>query len=704
MAERDITVNINGNGSGGSGSPSAPAGGGGGGGDDTRLTASVSELVNEIRNAIAKGNGPGVGDSGFKDYLNNVGRSIVTQRQEEIRSRFDLTREQNYTKWSDEVSKLDAEREARASRYSFDARGQLWNPDGKLLPLGTTVSQDLDRWYNPRRQQIDADFGGFDERLASEESNERAAVERDMVDALRNVADALRRESREQSSNQESSYISRLRLERKQLLEATERATNEDDYYAAAARLQRFDAETAEVRNRALGGSSAIGRNVMAGVNVASSVASGDPVSTISGGAGLAAGLAGASLVTAAAVAAGVAAAGYAVTSTAKRIEETSTLANFRGLWGGNTGAEALGNAVATVFNARTRGIYGETITRKQLGIEDAEYMRRAAEMITTSGVLKDWNNRVFYTKANENTYNLAEGSLIRASRYERYESGETANSAMIKLVDQLEQLNERGVDTGIGGDLGYVRAQERLEIQQNLMEYYYSRYNRPDYNVANATQVAYSSQFGAGMVQDARMANAIQTVDAAVANSSGAYQMFALTALQDSELGRQRGFDKMPFEKLRWVLKNPQLFGISETELNTTFFQGIARRSGLDPETADFDSLFDNFGTNQALWELFGGTLPLEQLKQIIPGLTTGKTAKQYRASLAEARKPGDIADDSSLAMRANNRQLQNVTDMAGLRTMAGELVTSFSEFMTSLLAKVSGQNVEGNEIYLGE
>ena len=703
MAERDITVNINGNGSGGSGSPSAPAGGGGGGGDDTRLTASVSELVNEIRNALSRGNGPAFGQSGFKGYLDDVGRSIVTQRQAEIRNRFDLERDVNSSRYADEVAKLDAEREARVNRYSFAPDGTLFNPEGRPLPVGMTISQDLNRWYNPRLQAIEQQYGGIDDRLASEESSERAAVERDMVDALRAVVDALRKESREQSSDKESSYISRLRLERKQLLEATERATNEDDYYAAAARLQKFDTETAEARNRALGGSSAVGRNVMSGVNVASSVASGDPVSTISGGAGLVAGLAGASLMTAAAVAAGVAAAGYAVTSTAKRMEETSTLANFRGLWGGNTGAEALGNAVATVFNARTRGVYGETITRKQLGMEDAEFMRRAAEMITTSGVLRDWENRVFYTKANENTYNLAEGSLIRASRYERYESGETANSAMIKLVDQLERLNERGVDTGIGGDLGYVRAQERLEIQQSLMEYYYSRYNRPDYNIANATQVAYSSQFGNGMVQDARMANAIQTVDAAVANSSGAYQMFALTALQNSELGRQHGFDKKPFEQLRWVLKNPQAYGISETELNTTFFQGLARRAGMDPETVSWQDLFGNPATNQAMWELFKD-VPLQQLQQIIPGLTTGRTAQQYRESLAEARKPGDIADGSSLAMRANNRQLQNVTDMAGLRTMAGELVTSFSEFMTSLLAKVSGQNVEGNEIHPGE
>ena len=71
MAERDITVNINGNGSGGTGSPATPPEPITGG-DDARLSASVSELVTEIRNALSQGNGPAVGQSGFKGYLDDL--------------------------------------------------------------------------------------------------------------------------------------------------------------------------------------------------------------------------------------------------------------------------------------------------------------------------------------------------------------------------------------------------------------------------------------------------------------------------------------------------------------------------------------------------------------------------------------------------------------------------------------------------------
>lgn len=701
MAERDITVNINGNGSGGSGSPSAPAGGGGGGGDDTRLTASVSELVNEIRNAISKGNGPGVGDSGFKDYLNNVGRSIVTQRQEEIRSRFDLTREQNYTKWSDEVSKLDAERESRAARYSFDARGQLWNPDGKPLPLGTTVSQDLDRWYNPRRQQIDADFGGIDERLASEETSERAAVERDMVDALRTVAEELRNKSREKSSGGEDSYMGRLRLQRKELVDDMERAVSEDDYMVARKRLREFDQRQSAAGNGDIFENVTNARLATSGAGMITSAAGGNIVGAAAGGAGLiTAALAGA--LPAVIVSAVVAAVGYVVSATSKRIEGAYDLANYRGLWGGRTGGEAMYSAAGAVIDASTRGVYGEQVTRKQLGIDDADFIRQATEMIATSGVLADTQNRVFYARANEGTYNLEQGALTRAARYERY-GDETSSSAMIKLVEQLEQLNNRGIDTGIGGELGYARARERLEIQQQQLEYYYARYNRPDYVTANATQVAYSSQMG-NAVQDARMGNAIQAVDSAIANGQGMQQAYTLMALQQSDVGKRLGLDKMSFSTLRWAPKSPQSFGLSEVELNTAVIQQLAQQGGLNPEEATWDELFNNPAINQYMLENFGN-IPLEQLQQILPGLASGRTAAEYRKSVAAQRAGTGTIDKPSLTDTANRKQLQNVTDMAGLRTLAGEIQDSMQEFFTGIVAKVSRDYMtDSNDVYKGE
>lgn len=179
MAERDITVNINGNGSGGTGAPATPPEPPTTGGGDARLSASVSDLVSELRSALSQGGGPMFGQSGFKGYLDDVGRSIVTQRQAEIRNRFDLEREVNSGRYMDEVAKLDAEREARVGRYSFAPDGTLFNPEGKPLPSGKTITQDLDAWYNPRLQAIDQQYGGIDERLASEETSERAAVERE---------------------------------------------------------------------------------------------------------------------------------------------------------------------------------------------------------------------------------------------------------------------------------------------------------------------------------------------------------------------------------------------------------------------------------------------------------------------------------------------------------------------------------------------
>ena len=82
--------------------------------------------------------------------MDDVGRSIVTQRQAEIRNRFDLAREENSSRYMEEVNRLDAEREARVNQYSFAPNGTLFNPEGKPLPSGKTIAQDLDSWYNPR--------------------------------------------------------------------------------------------------------------------------------------------------------------------------------------------------------------------------------------------------------------------------------------------------------------------------------------------------------------------------------------------------------------------------------------------------------------------------------------------------------------------------------------------------------------------------
>ena len=698
MAERDITVNINGNGSGGTGAPATPPEPPTTGGGDARLSASVSDLVSELRSALSQGGGPMFGQSGFKDYLDDVGRSIVTQRQAEIRNRFDLEREVNSGRYMDEVAKLDAEREARVGRYSFAPDGTLFNPEGKPLPSGKTITQDLDAWYNPRLRAIDQQYGGIDERLASEETSERAAVEREMTDALRTVAEELRKESREKSSGDEDSYIGRLRLQRKELVDNIERAATEEDYNTARKRLQEFDQSQPGAPGVGVSGTKA----AMAGVGMFSSAASGNIVGAAAGGAGLITAAA-AGAAAAAVVSAVVAAIGYAISATSDRIEGAYDLANYRGLWGGRTGGEAMYSAAGSVIDASTRGVYGERVTRKQLGIDDADFIRRATEMIATSGVLADTQNRVFYARANEGTYNLEQGALTRAARYERY-GDETSSSAMIKLVDQLEQLNNRGIDTGIGGELGYARARERLEIQQQQLEYYYARYNRPDYVTANATQVAYSSQMG-NAVQDARMGNAIQAVDSAIANGQGMQQAYTLMALQQSDVGKRLGLDKMSLSTLRWVPKSPQSFGLSEVELNTAVIQQLAQQGGLNPEEATWDELFNNPGINQYMLENFGN-IPLEQLQQILPGLASGRTAAEYRKSVAAQRaRPSGVLGEETLTEKAAHRQAQNVTDMAGLRTLAGEIQDSMKEFFTGILAKVSRDYMtDSNDVYKGE
>lgn len=676
MAERDITVNINGNGS---------------GGGDARLSASVSDLVSELRSALSQGGGPMFGQSGFKGYLDDVGRSIVTQRQAEIRNRFDLEREVNSGRYMDEVAKLDAEREARVGRYSFAPDGTLFNPEGKPLPSGKTITQDLDTWYNPRLQAIDQQYGGIDERLASEETSERAAVEREMVDALRTVAEELRKESREKSSGGEDSYIGRLRLQRKELVDDMERAVSEDDYMVARKRLQEFDQRQSAAGNGDIFENVTNARLATSGAGMITSAASGNLTGMGVGAAGLGAAALGVPLVGIIAGAV-IAAIGQAAIATTNRIESMGDIASIRGIWGGNTGNAALRNATATVINARTQGVYGEEITRKQLGLEDAEFMQRALALMTTSGVLANWENRTFYSYANESQFNLREGSISQASRYDRY--GLESNTAIARLAYELERLNDEGINTGIGGDLGYIRMQERFDIQQQLMGRYYSVYNRPSYEVANATQAAYSAAMDPRFIQDGRLGDVIAKLDSALGNPSGEnMQAISFDALRT--YGAEYGLDKLPNQLLTHVLRSPQSFGLSETERNSMIIRRIADMANVrEEDRGDMSALMGNMAFMDILNQVFPG-MSIEELAQTIPGLATGETTRQYARSRQTMRQE---------ATESHYRMSQNVSDYAGFRTSLGKLLTATEEFATQLGSTLANYNIEENEVHPGE
>lgn len=676
MAERDITVNINGNGS---------------GGGDARLSASVSDLVSELRSALSQGGGPMFGQSGFKGYLDDVGRSIVTQRQAEIRNRFDLEREVNSGRYMDEVAKLDAEREARVGRYSFAPDGTLFNPEGKPLPSGKTITQDLDAWYNPRLRAIDQQYGGIDERLASEETSERAAVEREMTDALRTVAEELRKESREKSSGGEDSYIGRLRLQRKELVDDMERAVSEDDYMVARKRLQEFDQRQSAAGNGDIFENVTNARLATSGAGMITSAASGNLTGMGVGAAGLGAAALGVPLVGIIAGAV-IAAIGQAAIATTNRIESMGDIASIRGIWGGNTGNAALRNATATVINARTQGVYGEEITRKQLGLEDAEFMQRALALMTTSGVLANWENRTFYSYANESQFNLREGSISQASRYDRY--GLESNTAIARLAYELERLNDEGINTGIGGDLGYIRMQERFDIQQQLMGRYYSVYNRPSYEVANATQAAYSAAMDPRFIQDGRLGDVIAKLDSALGNPSGEnMQAISFDALRT--YGAEYGLDKLPNQLLTHVLRSPQSFGLSETERNSMIIRRIADMANVrEEDRGDMSALMGNMAFMDILNQVFPG-MSIEELAQTIPGLATGETTRQYARSRQTMRQE---------ATESHYRMSQNVSDYAGFRTSLGKLLTATEEFATQLGSTLANYNIEENEVHPGE
>lgn len=712
MAERDITLNITGRGmSEPTPTPVTPGGGGSApanpnvtGSDNSigpalsvveRLAPSIDTLISEIRNLIDARGDVAYGDKGWDKYSQGIANEVSDKQSRLIDDYYDTAREANVQRMSDRLSQLDEERQSRLTNYKYSPGIGWISPEGRQLLTGETPEKNAQRWYRTQESSIMSSAEQEDKRLSNQAEQEKSQLLRDTNAALKAVNETLRRES---GDNKNDTYLGRLRLQRKELSDQVSEAKTDDEYFAAKRQLMDFDEQQAVLENRMLGRNLTNMRLASSGASMITSAASG----SASGVGAAAAGLGAAALgIPIAGIIAGalIVAVGKLISDTSNRIESTAPLAAYRGLWGDRTGTEALYSATNAVINAGTQGVYGENVSRVQLGITDEEFIRKAVQIIATSGMTQDTEKRVFYTRANEIAYNLEEGSLIRASKYERYGT-ETANSAIIKLADQLEMLNSEGVPTGIGGTLGYARMRERLEIQQMLMESYYSRYNRPDYNVANAVQVAYSSQMG-DAVQDSRLGNAIQAIDAGIANGKGGQQMYTLLALQQSAIGHKLGFDKMNFQQLRWVQNNPQAFGLNEVELNTAVLQQLARNSGINPEEATWEEIFASPLMNQFLYETYGN-LPVEQLKQLIPGLVTGNTQAKYRSSLADMTSRGGSIDSPNATARANRQQLQNITDMAGLRTLAGEIQDKMGEWMTKVMASMG--SIDENRVYKGD
>ena len=190
--------------------------------------------------------------------------------------------------------------------------------------------------------------------------------------------------------------------------------------------------------------------------------------------------------------------------NTTRSYESLSGLAAFRsttGLTGGDA-SEYLGGYLP---NAQSLG-------RKMtdFGYDTEEFGGEAAKRVKARGMSDDWFNETMRQIGLERNFALDQGSLIGGSKYDRY--GVNVTDALTRMVGILSQIEGSGVSMG-----DFTRVQEKYDIQQQLMGTYYSRTDKPNYDVANQMLAAFSSV--KGVTQDARTGSDIASFQNMIQN-----------------------------------------------------------------------------------------------------------------------------------------------------------------------------------------
>lgn len=692
MAERDITVNIRGNGSsGGSTPPDDPTGA------SERISASVDSLVQELRTALTGRGVNSINDQNFADTLRDVEASMRKGILGRIGTEYDLRREAVSSQYGERLSALDRAYEDRRKQYTVTPGGSLLDPEGKPLPIGRTIDQDLGRWYSARSQGLNGELDRQIAPINEEEARARSGAERELTEAMRVLTDEYKRkdvDDRKAAADNPTTYLSKLRLERKEALADLEAAESRPDAIAAATRARRASTEIAAVmRGEAEGGIGGIGATgtIRGAAGMVRNAASGNLMGTAMGGLGML-GL-GSTALTVGAIGGAIYAVGAAVNNVAHGINDYQRLAAYRGIWRGHpeleaTGNDALRQASATVSGASIVGAGGEVFTRAQLGISREAFMNQAANILSTSGVLENWSQRTFRAMANEQQFNLAEGTIAQLSKYDRYQNAEgyEANRAVAELATLLSEQTERGNDTGISSD-NYVRMRERVAQQQSLMEFYRGRYNNPQYRTANAMISAFSAVPGG--VQDDRLTPIIQGVTQGVANigdnQNPMFRAIAFRALQ----AEHPELDS--YDKLYRYFRSPETYGGSDAENIATVLRAVQQFGGLNSAGGYFSLLgfFRSMGLNLTEDQLRAYASP--------EGLSSDVFQQAYKNA---RRGKGGLTNQAQALMN------ENVSNYGNMRTGVASLFDELSEISRKLAEAFAGYNTAENvnEVYAGK
>lgn len=660
----NVTVNIQGNagssgGNGGGGNqptpPSSnPPTGGGTIPSSSPVQPPDSRLVEEVRRAIIQQGAvfvPG----------NNTYKPIIQQAEQVQRERLNADITQKYdTRRADAQTRMSAE---------YDRIDKTIDESKKRALEGITDANEKrrieDLWENKREaefQRVGSAFDVENENIDKEENQERQQSNEDLTKVIRDLTDEIRRNGGNLNPN---SFLSQLRQERQKAIVERDTAEDEETSRAAAARVREIDSQINDVVNgkkeepKIDYGLRTI-QTMMGFDQIVRGIANKDLGSMIMGGGQALTSMFGMSDKAAAKSLAFLKPLATVGTLFTQEAQKSDQMAGLAALIRGNASIEDTRQRMyQDMWDYSPYG--GGYASIYDMGLSVPEFAQSSERRIKQRGTAQGGVKESYLQEALERVFSLSSGSLGEAGKFDRY--GVNATDAISNLVERLSRVQNSGVSQG-----NYVRVQEYLGMQQDLMSQYMRFQDKPSYGAANRDIEAFAKL--KNYTVDSRTSGDIKTVQNQLINPQNDRMKAVLYSTVEEMFPETRGRTDL----IDQYLHDPQKMG-------------MINRGNMQKLT----NMYGGYDTPMGYWmiqsQLQGIESP-ERRKSIWEGITKG----QAGATLANAKTfQGSNKDEYALQVKNYTSELTQ-----GLITLSDGVYSGVSvleNIVTDLKKVITGQ-----------
>lgn len=660
----NVTVNIQGNagssggGNGGGGNqptpPSNPPTGGGSTPSSSPVQPPDSRLVEEVRRAIIQQGAvfvPG----------NNTYKPIIQQAEQVQREQINADITQKYgTRRADAQTRMTAE---------YDRIESTIDESKKRALEGITDANEKRRiedfWENKREaefQRVGSAFDVENENIDKEENQERQQSNEDLTKVIRDLTDEIRRNGGNLNPN---SFLSQLRQERQKAIVERDTAEDEETSRAAAARVREIDSQINDVVNgkkeepKIDYGLRTI-QTMMGFDQIVRGIANKDLGSMIMGGGQALTSMFGMSDKAAAKSLAFLKPLATVGTLFTQEAQKSDQMAGLAALIRGNASIEDTRQRMyQDMWDYSPYG--GGYASIYDMGLSVPEFAQSSERRIKQRGTAQGGVKESYLQEALERVFSLSSGSLGEAGKFDRY--GVNATDAISNLVERLSRVQNSGVSQG-----NYVRVQEYLGMQQDLMSQYMRFQDKPSYGAANRDIEAFAKL--KNYTVDSRTSGDIKTVQNQLINPQNDRMKAVLYSTVEEMFPETRGRTDL----IDQYLHDPQKMG-------------MINRGNMQKLT----NMYGGYDTPMGYWmiqsQLQGIESP-ERRKSIWEGITKG----QAGATLATGQTfQGSNKDEYALQVKNYTSELTQ-----GLITLSDGVYSGVSvleNIVTDLQKVITGQ-----------